>query len=247
MSGKQARSRQTYERVLDAAAAEFAQHGYRNSNLQRVADRTGLTKGALYGHFASKGELAAALVEHLGETVRELAGRPDGARTPALAELRALTVTLAHRLHADIRMTAALRLVMETARATGEPPAAVTALRTHAVQLVRQAQHQRDLARELPAEPVADLLLAVLLGAYYTAPVTGGRELPVRMGEMWDILDPALRGTAGPRRTDPHAAGAISGRTPTACSPRRPSGRPEPRPPSDAAPGRPPGPQSPPG
>jgi AcrR family transcriptional regulator len=193
MTGKQARSLQTYERVLDAAAVEFAQHGYPNTNLQRVAERTGLTKGALYGHFASKEELAAALVERLDQAVRTLAAGTGDTRTPALAKLRSLTFSLADRLHTDIRTTAALRLVMEEARASEEQPAVLSALRTYTVGLVRQAQHERDMAPELPTEPVADLLLVVLFGAHYTASVMDWQELPARIREMWDILDPALR------------------------------------------------------
>ncbi|MFI1304777.1 TetR family transcriptional regulator [Streptomyces sioyaensis] len=192
MAGKQARSLQTYERVLDAAAVEFAQQGYPNTNLQRVAERTGLTKGALYGHFSSKEELAAALVERLDEAVRTLADTADGSQAPALEKLRSLTFSLADRLNTDIRVTAALRLVLDSARAGAEPPAVLSQLREHAVRLVGDAQREQDISPELPPGTVADLLLAVLLGAHCTAPVAGWKELPGRVREMWDILAPAL-------------------------------------------------------
>jgi AcrR family transcriptional regulator len=193
MTGQQARAAQTYERVLDAAAVEFAQQGYPNTNLQRVAERTGLTKGALYGHFSSKEDLASALVERLDEAVRLLADAAGDAAAPALGKLRALTFALADRLHTDIRVTAALRLVMEESQASAEPPAALARLHECAVGLVREAQREKDVSAGLPAEPVADLLLAVLFGAHYTARVADWKALPDRVREMWDILDPALR------------------------------------------------------
>ncbi|MFD9209875.1 TetR family transcriptional regulator [Streptomyces sioyaensis] len=192
MAGKQARSLQTYERVLDAAAVEFAQQGYPNTNLQRVAERTGLTKGALYGHFSSKEELAAALVERLDEAVRTLADTADGSQAPALEKLRSLTFSLADRLNTDIRVTAALRLVLDNARAGAEPPAVLSQLREHTVRLVGDAQREQDISPELPPGTVTDLLLAVLFGAHCTAPVAGWKELPGRVREMWDILAPAL-------------------------------------------------------
>ncbi|MGW3009338.1 TetR family transcriptional regulator [Streptomyces sp. NPDC001219] len=193
MAGKQARSLQTYERVLDAAAFEFAQQGYPNTNLQRVAERTGLTKGALYGHFSSKEELAAALVERLDEAVRTLADSADDPHAPAWEKLRSLTFSLADRLHTDIRVTAALRLALDSAKAGAEPPAVLSQLRDHTVRLVGDAQREQDISPELPPETVADLLLAVLFGAHCTAPVSGWKELPSRVREMWDILAPALR------------------------------------------------------
>lgn len=193
MTGKQARSLQTYERVLDAAAVEFAQQGYPNTNLQRVAERTGLTKGALYGHFSSKEELAAALVDRLDEAVRALADTADDSRAPALGKLRSLTFALADRLHTDIRVTAALRLVMDNAQAGAQPPAVLSRLREYAVRLVGEAQRDQDISPDLPPQSVADLLLAILFGAHCTAHLADWKELPSRVREMWDILTPALR------------------------------------------------------
>jgi AcrR family transcriptional regulator len=204
MTGKQARSRLTYERVLDAAAEEFARQGYPNTNLQRVAERTGLTKGALYGHFPSKEKLARALVEQFdaalstldhdrtgGDEGAHASGGPDGT---ALGKLRSLTFSLADRLENDIRTAAALRLVMDRAQRTGEPPTMLSRLRAHAVELVLEAQREWDVDPELPAERVANLLLAVLFGAHCAAPVVNWTKLPDRVREMWDLLDPALRG-----------------------------------------------------
>jgi AcrR family transcriptional regulator len=49
---------QTQERtrsgVLAAARAEFAAHGYRDAKIDDIADRAGLTRGAVYSNFAGK-------------------------------------------------------------------------------------------------------------------------------------------------------------------------------------------------
>src|SRR5947209_1109424 len=119
---KQARAQRTYEQVLDAAADEFARYGYAQANLQRIADRTGMTKGALYGHFASKQAVAAALVHHLDEVTDELLGDAGPTSAPPLDRLRTLTLVLAERIQSDARVRAALRLVTEAAQGAPKSP-----------------------------------------------------------------------------------------------------------------------------
>lgn len=200
MVRKQARSLETYERVLDAAAAEFARHGYAQTNLQHVAARIGLTKGALYGHFASKEELARALVEHLGRTVGELAAQDAAPGSPAFDRLRSLTELLARGAGLDVRIGAALRLVSDEMRAGNPPPDALTSLRLHAAALVRVAQADGDIRPLLPPETVAELLLAVVFGAHCTVRIDGADEVPERVRQMWEILEPALRSRGSAHR-----------------------------------------------
>lgn len=61
------------ERILDAALAEFHDHGYAGTSLQGIAKRAGLTKGAVYWSFRDKQDLFLALVhERLDVPAREL-------------------------------------------------------------------------------------------------------------------------------------------------------------------------------
>ncbi|MCZ6463612.1 MAG: helix-turn-helix domain containing protein [Proteobacteria bacterium] len=53
----------TAERILDAAEALFAEHGYAGTTLRAVADRVGVRIPSLYNHFASKDALYAAVLE----------------------------------------------------------------------------------------------------------------------------------------------------------------------------------------
>jgi len=53
----------TRERILDAAEALFAQHGYDGTTLRDVAQRVGLRIPSLYNHFASKESLYAAVLD----------------------------------------------------------------------------------------------------------------------------------------------------------------------------------------
>lgn len=61
--GRSAERRGTARRrILDAALAEFQDHGYEGTSLQAVAKRAGLTKGAIYWSFRDKQDLFLALV-----------------------------------------------------------------------------------------------------------------------------------------------------------------------------------------
>jgi AcrR family transcriptional regulator len=65
-----ARSARTRGALLTAARELFAENGFAATGREEIAERAGVTRGALYHHFASKTELAAAVVEQLeGELV----------------------------------------------------------------------------------------------------------------------------------------------------------------------------------
>jgi len=60
-----ARSARTRAALLAAARTLFAEQGFAQTGREEIAKRAGVTRGALYHHFASKTEVAAAVVEEL--------------------------------------------------------------------------------------------------------------------------------------------------------------------------------------
>lgn len=189
---KQSRSRRTHEQILESAAAEFARHGYQDANLQRVADRIGVTKGAVYGHFDSKEGLASALVERLGEVLQSATDGPGAQDAPALEELRRFTSALAERIESDVRINAALRLAVDRAQAEAEPPGFLADIRRRALEVLDSDWPPDGRTPSLPSGPLADLAVAMLVGAYYTAPSTDRHGLSARVRDMWEVLVPAL-------------------------------------------------------
>src|SRR5438477_6660554 len=59
---------QTRRKIVEAAAPIFNQHGYEGSSLNDLMEATGLKKGGIYRHFASKEELAAEAFDYTWET-----------------------------------------------------------------------------------------------------------------------------------------------------------------------------------
>ncbi|KRV49553.1 hypothetical protein AQ490_19690 [Wenjunlia vitaminophila] len=194
----QMRARCTYDLVLDAAATDFSRYGFGRTNLQGVANRLGLTKGALYGHFSSKEEIAARLIAELDQI---LEAPPDAAGAPgrALDRLHALLHGFTERVEQDIRIRGAVRLVVERAQSGERQPEFLRRLKDTTVTLVRQAQRDGDLYPDLPSESVADLLVAVPFGTYYLTDSGGCDGLSSRVDAVWSLLAPLLRtsGTSG--------------------------------------------------
>jgi AcrR family transcriptional regulator len=56
---------ETKERILSAAAAVFSRYGYRQTNMELVADEASLSRQGLYRHFASKEALFVATTEEM--------------------------------------------------------------------------------------------------------------------------------------------------------------------------------------
>lgn len=170
---KQERSRRTRDRILDAAAAEFAEHGYVAANLQHVAERAMLTKGAVYGHFASKADIATLMADHFERRVQAVITadlRRGGADADIWHRVSALTSDLVHQVTSDRRSGAALRLGIEEVLAGSPEPQALSRLRAH---LASFALPEDGAADGPPSSgpALADVVLAAVVGMYYTAPM----------------------------------------------------------------------------
>lgn len=195
MKVTQERARRTQQLVLDSAAEEFATHGFARTNLRDVVARTGLTKGALYGHFTSKEELAAELTREFAAGWRRQlrqAEEPECADSP-LRALNRLLLGLATLAQQDVRFLAGLRLASEEARAHGELPAAMRELRSRAGELIRSGQRAGEIHDSHDSEIVAHLALSLLLGACHTTLGAEAGQLAARLHGMWEVLAPALR------------------------------------------------------
>lgn len=82
--------RETQERLLDAAAVEFAAHGLDGASIDAITARAGFTRGAFYSNFDDKAELLVALAERrvgtfITEELGPLLALPREERAGALA------------------------------------------------------------------------------------------------------------------------------------------------------------------
>lgn len=64
MPWSQDRKQASRERILEAAARCFTQHGFDAVSIDAVMASAGMTRGAFYAHFGSKSELYACAIDH---------------------------------------------------------------------------------------------------------------------------------------------------------------------------------------
>jgi len=116
---QQDRSRATRQRVLEAAVECLAEFGWPGSTVAVVAERAGVTRGALQHHFPTREDLFTAAIEHVAaERLAFVRGRQEALPEPGPARTEAV-VDMLVRMYTDQFFKAALHLWV--AAATEEP------------------------------------------------------------------------------------------------------------------------------
>jgi AcrR family transcriptional regulator len=159
----------TRSRILGAARQVFAEQGYLGATLDEVAAAAGLTKGAIYWHFASKSDLFLALLEaYCQEQVALLPKafeRASSAEDP-VARLSALLLELLPAGQDQVMP----RLLAEFMASSRDPQvrnhlrSVLRDSRQLVCAFVRQVQEERRLAHDVDPMMVAILFSAVLQG-----------------------------------------------------------------------------------
>jgi len=89
----------TRQRILDAALDVFSSKGYTRTTYDDIARRIRLTKGAVYWHFANKGELLLAMIQQAHERDTQVLGvLPE---QPTWSELKAYFMARAQHVVSD--------------------------------------------------------------------------------------------------------------------------------------------------
>ena len=175
----------TKGKILQAAIAEFAAHGYAGARIDRIASRAGVNKRMIYHHFGGKSVIfEAVLSDRLA-----VAGTVDSSQGP---------LWLPAPLPTEL-----IRLWMHEALERGDDNivnlSERSSLAAKRVEAVREAQARGDLPRELDA---ALLTLALVAMEVFPAAfpqlvrvITGQRSTAREFRQGWHAL---LRGWNGP-------------------------------------------------
>ena len=85
------KAEQTTQYIIEKVAPVFNKHGYSATSMADVTKHTGLTKGAVYGNFANKEELAIATLNYMiGKVLGELKAI-IGCQASATDKLKSIT------------------------------------------------------------------------------------------------------------------------------------------------------------
>ncbi len=95
---------QTRNRILDAAEQVFYDKGVSRTSLADIAAQAGVTRGAIYWHFANKGDLFTAMFDRVLLPLDELGARPaDDDDDDPLARLATVLKWCLHAASNDAR------------------------------------------------------------------------------------------------------------------------------------------------
>ncbi|WP_042366169.1 ScbR family autoregulator-binding transcription factor [Streptacidiphilus neutrinimicus] len=187
---KQARAERTRDTLIQAAAEVFGELGFAGASMMKIADRAGLTMGAVYFHFRSKDELAQLLVQEQPKHVV-----PPHA-SEGLQQAVDITLTWAYRMPKDPILQAGARLVWEQenfASPQANSHDQWTEIISEALQV---ALARRELRAGTDVDTLSRLVVDACTGAQMRSYVeTSDRtrpNLPERVEDMWHCLLPAF-------------------------------------------------------
>lgn len=157
------RDQNTRERILQEAASLFVERGYHGISMREVAEAVGVTKPALYHHYADKEALFLAI---MNEALTSLAGVVERSRRPATLreQLHVLIhelLTSAPRQRVGLQLSGELKHVSPERRADFEKHYREVWMGGLS-QLLAQAAQRGELRADVPPQVVSMALLGLL-------------------------------------------------------------------------------------
>ena len=189
----EARAARRREEILDAAARHFAQGGYADTDVEKIAATLGVGKGTVYRHFPAKEELFLAAVDRF---LLRLAGEIEARRAVPRDPLDLIAeVVRVYLAYFDAHPEFVELLILERAhfphrrRSTyfQHLDAKIGPWRRLLRGLVRDGR-----LRPIPVDRIVDVFNDVLYGTIFTN-VLAGRRKPLE-AQASDILDIVFHG-----------------------------------------------------
>lgn len=165
-----AEAAQTRCELMDAALEVFDECGFAGTTLQAISGRAGVTRGALYHHFASKAEIYdAVLRQEADQVMRPLMDGLTG-EGPPLRRIHQFLVSYCIALERDVGFRRVIGLLL--GGATGAPRTSRDRTASGYAGFVelfeavlREARDRRDLRDGVSPHGAARSVLAVAVGA----------------------------------------------------------------------------------
>jgi AcrR family transcriptional regulator len=184
LSRREREKRQCKQEILAAASELFAQLGYEKTAMKQIAEKVGVSVGALYSHFPGKDEMLRELLIQSIEELERVGNEACRLDDPPLLQLRRrMAASLEHfKAHIDFMM-------IYNNESPHSLEGIVQAEIARNIELVAslfdQAMTRGDIPRSDPKE-----LAAVIVGAFHELmrvfTDTGARE---RLNEIPGIVD----------------------------------------------------------
>ncbi len=165
------RGARTREHILERSAQLFSRTGYFGSSLADIMRETGLEKGGIYNHFASKDELALAAFDYAFALLWERVGTALTGKPGAVEQLLALVGVFQSLIYRPM-LAGGCPLLNTAVEADDAHPAlsarardGMTQCRQRVREIVEEGVARGELHAGTDGETVASVLLGGLEGA----------------------------------------------------------------------------------
>ncbi|MEV7426684.1 ScbR family autoregulator-binding transcription factor [Streptomyces sp. NPDC091212] len=180
------RAKATRRFLLESAARLFDERGYAGTSISDISARSGRTSGAIYFHYASKENLALAIVEEHFATWPKLIGRYGSADLPALEKMVALSFDVARAFRDDVVTRAGARLWAERAAIDATLPRPFVGWLETITALLEEARREGQLAPGVPPDVAAYGLVCAFFGLHTVSDALEGRShIEEGLNDLW--------------------------------------------------------------
>ncbi|MEU9616953.1 ScbR family autoregulator-binding transcription factor [Streptomyces sp. NPDC048209] len=211
---QQQRAIRTRRVFLEAAAEVFDEHGYDAATISAILERAGHTRGALYFHFKSKGELARGV---LNEAVTADGVTPQ---TFKLQEWVDTALLLAYRLPREPLLSASIRLSVDK-RARNLFGTRWPDWITYGAELLTEAKVRGELLPTVDPVAVSRLLVGSWTGVQVVGESSAKQpDLVHEISALFEMVLPniAVPGVLSRLDTSPHRADRLLEQSRTAAA-----------------------------
>ncbi|WP_405604596.1 TetR/AcrR family transcriptional regulator [Streptomyces sp. NBC_00879] len=188
---RQERATRTRQTILVAAAEVFDEVGYEAATISEILKRSGVTKGALYFHYASKKELAQ---EVLGEQLGALPELPprDLSLQRAVDEALLLSYLLKER-EPIVRGSVRLTVEQGSSKDGLDRRVPMQAWTDHSLSLFEQAKADGELLPHTDLDTIATMFVGAFTGVQVLSSImTRHEDMLERVAELYRHLMAAI-------------------------------------------------------
>lgn len=193
---RQERAIRTKALVLTAAAELFSEKGFKQTSVKDVADRMGMTKGAVYFHYPTKEALALAVVEELYERWPALLAEVQEQTSSPLRAAEEIFNRAAVLFRDDPLVQGGARLQIERPLIDAELPVPYVGWTVMITGLLVAARDAGELREGVDPEAAARTLTAAFFGTQHISDVQQRwADVVERWEEVRDLTFYAIRAT----------------------------------------------------
>lgn len=186
---RQERSLATRAAIIEGAAADFDERGYVGASMDGIAERIGMTKGALYFHFTSKADMAGAVVAEQHAISRRYGEAAVARGTTPLESIMWLCQGLAVQMTTEVVVSAGVRLSTDVAASDVARQDPYTDWTEVVAGFARQAIDAGEIDARWDPELVGRVVVRAYTGVQTVSDVMTRRaDLFAGLRELWTVL-----------------------------------------------------------